>query len=83
MSKNQNSNFAFPSSGSVYTGMTMRDYFAGQALVGELASQSPETGEYEGNLNDNALLAARCYNFADVMLAESEKRKESHEQGHD
>ena len=51
-------------------GMSLRDWFAGMALQGELASQT-----------DNLLwppekydkLARRCYEAADAMLAEREK----------
>lgn len=43
-----------------YGGMFLRDWFAGQALVGR------STGENAG-LMDNEI-AARCYEIADAML---------------
>lgn len=49
-------------------GMTLRDYFAGQALTGYLASS---------NLSLNALnesIVKNCYAIADVMLAERERK---------
>ena len=46
-------------------GMTLRDWFAGQALVGLIIN--PETG---GHVQDFAKCA---YNYADAMLKEREK----------
>lgn len=46
-------------------GMTLRDYFAGQALMGVFVG--PEF-DYE-----DAIVAKRCYQIADAMLAEREK----------
>ena len=51
-------------------GMTLRDWFAGQALAGMLAYQ----GSY-GTGNDPCNNAARAYEHADTMLAEREKEK--------
>ena len=48
-----------------YGGMTLRDYFAGQALAG-LASIVPP---------DPAEAAYRAYQYADTMIAEREKEK--------
>lgn len=45
-------------------GMTLRDWFAGQALVGLLASTMN---------SDNAVFARSAYRFADVMLLERSK----------
>ena len=45
---------------------TLRDYFAGQALIGDLAFPSP--GEPV-----SSVMAKRAYGFADAMLAEREK----------
>lgn len=58
-------------------GMTLRDWFAGQALAGEMAAQSPELGEWTSETPDQALRdrAALLYRFADAMLAERERRK--------
>lgn len=78
---------AFPSMGTMesdrvdapnYTvrgpgGMTLRDYFAGQALAGELASQTADSVWKASNAN---ILAKRCYTFADAML---EQRQILHE----
>jgi len=69
---------AFPVShgtGSAYfahPGMTLRDWFAGQALSGLLAEPQPEDGEPElGVGRDYAAKAAQAaYRIADAMLAE-------------
>lgn len=45
-------------------GMTLRDWLAGQALAGELASQSDDQPWIKVGS-----LAARCYEIADAMLA--------------
>ena len=45
-------------------GMTLRDYFAGQALVG-LTSAHSEDGTWAGITPD---LAKKCYQLADQML---------------
>lgn len=47
-------------------GMTLRDYFAGQALAGSMSCQMG----FDGN-NDTkscAMTAKMCYEFADEML---------------
>lgn len=45
-------------------GMSLRDWFAGQALAGQLAA------EIDGMAWEEDKLAARCYRFADAMIAE-------------
>ena len=48
-------------------GMSLRDWFAGMALQGLLASQQPDwTASDEGS-------TYRAYKLADIMLAEREK----------
>jgi len=54
----------------VADGMSLRDYFAGQALVG-LCSQ------YGYNSCNVIGLANMSYNIADAMLKEREKEKEA------
>jgi hypothetical protein len=56
-------------------GMSLRDYFAGQALAGSLASQTPEShwsfaALPEETTNDNAKngIARLCYDIADAMI---------------
>jgi hypothetical protein len=46
-------------------GMTMRDYFAGQALAGEMATWTENHPEAQA-----VKVAYRCYAMADAMLAE-------------
>ena len=46
-------------------GMTLRDWFAGQALMGDIA-------DHAGGVT-NAGRAEWCYEMADAMLAEREK----------
>jgi hypothetical protein len=49
-------------------GMSLRDWFAGQALTGEMATWPDACPEdYAG------MIARRCYAIADAMLAEREK----------
>lgn len=68
---------AFPSVGEgfgnpLYSagGMTLRDYFAGQALAGWMV----DTGGADlSQPNVHAAAATNCYGFADAMLAERAK----------
>lgn len=46
-------------------GMTLRDYFAGQALAGLLASNA----RYGGKTDNREALAADAYASADAMIA--------------
>jgi len=50
-------------------GMTMRDYFAGQALIAIVTS-----GKMRGEERTESGIAEEAYVFADVMLAEREQR---------
>lgn len=61
-----------------YGGMSLRDYFAGQALA---LTQSRENvmaiaaaGDREGVNDPTIALAAVCYRIADNMLAERRKK---------
>lgn len=45
-------------------GMTLRDWFAGMAMQGQLASQS----ESEGHYSDWSKLAVVCFEISDAML---------------
>lgn len=68
---------AFPTSHSkdypseISGGMTLRDWFAGRAMQGELASQTPGTADdiYTTTAGDCKDLAEWCYQMADAMLA--------------
>jgi len=69
--------YAFPLFGKyedvgyeVQSGMSLRDWFAGMALVGELSAQSQENGEYLES--DFIHLADRCYSVADRMMEKRE-----------
>lgn len=71
MSKNNDGGPAFPSTdakGFVSDGMSLRDYFAGQALTGMLADAS-RSGSVEHYVDD-------AYSIADAMLAERQKERE-------
>lgn len=61
--------------GPIYCGMTLRDWFAGQALMGDLAAQGAETGEWSSEKGPADALATRCYAFADAMLEARKARK--------
>jgi hypothetical protein len=50
-------------------GMTLRDYFAGQALAGLLAGHGRPIQKIF--LSDEALL---CYEYADAMIAERDNK---------
>lgn len=59
---------AFPRTPTHFNGMTLRDWFAGQALIGMTLGQ--ETVPVQ-SVAKNAALAA--YQYADAMIAEREK----------
>ena len=54
-------------------GMTLRDYFAGQALVGVIANGQYEAGKKVNENNFAQVLAKTVYNLADAMLEAREK----------
>jgi hypothetical protein len=53
---------------SAFPGMSLRDWFAGQALAGQMASEG-----YAVGLRGPKTSAARAYEFADAMIAERDK----------
>ena len=57
--------------GNFFTGMSLRDWFAGQALCGELASQD---GEREWTAPYFPDLAKTVYAMADAMLKRRQQR---------
>ena len=63
MSKPNDGGPAFPV--GLLPGMSLRDYFAGQAMGGQLADPDGEI--------DPKLIARWSYAYADAMLAEREK----------
>ena len=69
---------AFPNLGynadKNYNGMSLRDYFAGQALMGDFV-QSEYTGTFSDKTSDDLLLArARVlWRMADAMLKAQEE----------
>lgn len=58
-------------------GMTLRDWFAGQALAGDFAAQSAATGEWANTVGDEYIQAraAMFYRFADAMLRAREGKQ--------
>lgn len=60
------------------SGMTIRDWFAGMALQGMIASESDGNGMMPPYSKDNwyPLTAERAYQFADAMLKEREKNND-------
>ena len=68
MSQTKIEDAAFPSNEYGNLGMSLRDYFAGQALAGLLACPETSGGEEAFALN--------AYKYADAMLAERQKELE-------
>jgi hypothetical protein len=56
-----------------HSGMSLRDWFAGQALAGYIADPSVKFSDSNEAAETNDVIAARCYSLADAMLAEREK----------
>jgi len=62
-----------------HEGMTLRDYFAGQALIGILSNSIIEKmrqEELDGYFSDDAqikAIAETCGDYADAMIKEREK----------
>jgi hypothetical protein len=57
-----------------YGGMTLRDYFAAQALIGLMAACADKTVKEGKDANEVAAgVAIACYSLADAMLAERNK----------
>ena len=64
---------AFPRAGALgdgWEGMSLRDYFAGQALAGWIASFTESTRKSEA---DSTVAAMVAYQYADAMLKERAK----------
>lgn len=63
------SEYAFPSDPEwIDTGMTLRDYFAAQAITSRLLS-----GQSPGSLVTPELVAEQMYKIADAMIKERSK----------
>jgi len=84
MSKKKTGGSAFPVAGyqeiNGYvlptTGMTLRDYFAGQALAGAMASSKVWKTDEE-NIDTPERYAVLAYNIADAMIVEKAGLKTS------
>ena len=67
--------YVFPSAGkfgeSAARGMILRDWFAGQALMGMVAMKP-----YEHTPSTKQEAAKECYELADAMLAARERKEE-------
>ena len=82
MSKPNDSGPAFPSDRFGELGMSLRDYFAGQALAGDSSQEDHRRYDKECGLTLEqwreqcfASDAEFCYALADAMLAEREKER--------
>ncbi len=68
----ENGGPAFPQNDAVVNrinnldGMSLRDYFAGQALVGSMSCQMGFDGN--NDIKSVSMTAKMCYEFADEML---------------
>jgi hypothetical protein len=54
-------------------GMSLRDYFAGQALAGALANERFHLFGSDGDTLESKIAAENAYAFANAMLAERAK----------
>lgn len=70
MSKENNGGPAYPTQG--YEGLTLRDYFAGQAMQGWLASY-PESTQHPVDTHHEKMVAELSYLMADAMLKAREE----------
>ncbi|WP_117075316.1 hypothetical protein [Klebsiella pneumoniae] len=70
MSKENNGGPAYPTQG--YEGLTLRDYFAGQAMQGWLASY-PESEQHPVATYSENRVAELSYLMADAMLKAREE----------
>ena len=61
------------SGGNSRGGMSLRDYFAGQALPAVIAAYTEANGRCIGTDHVKYNCAAHAYQFADAMLAERNK----------
>ncbi len=67
----------------MFSGMTLLDYFAGQAMQGELASQDYTNDEgrfpggcyYANNVENRLVLTEKAYAIAEAMIAEKRRRE--------
>ena len=61
---------------SRHSGMSLRDYFAGQALAGLLGSDAEvDETDYQAHDNPQDFYASLAYEYADSMLVERKKSK--------
>ena len=69
MTQKQTGGPAFPHNGVERGGMTLRDYFAGQALAGDMANEAE--GVFGNDVSDNYLIkrAGFLFRMADAMIA--------------
>lgn len=70
MSKENNGGPAYPT--QEYEGLTLRDYFAGQAMQGWLASY-PESEQHPVATHHENMVAELSYLMADAMLKAREE----------
>lgn len=92
MSKDSEGGAAFPQSGVASEcrwedrpeeGMTLKDYFAGQALAGLLSNPAVVDADTTTFFTGADLYARMAYRMAAAMLAEREKRREAAQKAKD
>lgn len=72
--------FPHPSGAQGCEGMTLRDWFAGQAMAAMLTGVVGKLGTHIGayvNGDCNAVIVDRAYTIADAMLAEKDRRDDN------
>jgi hypothetical protein len=76
MSKADDGGAAFPTDGAYrgyVEGMSLRDWFAGQALAGLLACKRFRPFMSDGAEINTELIASNCYEIADGLIAQRSK----------
>lgn len=66
---------AFPTHDNAFDGMSLRDWFAGQALIMAGCYLVNDDGKQFGNIATAQEIAVNAYRLADAMIAERAKER--------